>query len=59
VKRHGEKIQISHENTAHARVRPCNSDVFRNRMEKSRALKKLKESLPAPPSKRFAVDFLH
>jgi hypothetical protein len=49
VKRHREKIKISHENTAHARVLPC------NRMEKSRALKKLKESLPASPSKRFAV----
>jgi HSP90 family molecular chaperone len=52
VKRHRGKIKISHEKTAHARVLPCNSDVFRNRMEKSRALKKLKESLP---SKRCAV----
>ena len=42
-----KKIKISHEFTAHASVLPCNSDVFRNRMEKSRALKKLKESLPA------------
>jgi hypothetical protein len=40
VKRHREKI--SHENTAHAHVLPYNSDVFCNRMEKSRALKKLK-----------------
>ena len=55
VKRHCEKIKISDENTAHAHVLPCNSDVFRNRMEKSRALKKLKESLPASPSKRCAV----
>jgi HSP90 family molecular chaperone len=52
VKRHRGKIKISHEKNAHARVLPCNSDVFRNRMEKSRALKKLKESLP---SKRCAV----
>ena len=29
--------------------------VFRNRMKKSRALKKLKESLPASPSKRCVV----
>jgi hypothetical protein len=44
VKRHREKINFFYENTAHARVVPCNSDVFRNRMEKSRAHKKLKES---------------
>ena len=55
VKRHCEKIKISDENTAHARVLPCNSDAFRNRMEKSRALKKLKESLLASPRKRCAV----
>jgi hypothetical protein len=29
--------------------------VFRNRIKKSRALKKLKESLPASPSKRCVV----
>jgi hypothetical protein len=52
VKRHREKIKTAHEKNAHVRVLPCNSDVFRNRMEKSRALKKLKESLPAQ-------DFLH
>ena len=34
VKRYREKIKISHENTAHARVLPCNLDVFCNRMEK-------------------------
>jgi hypothetical protein len=39
VKRHREKIKLSHENTAHARVLPCNSDVFRNSMEKSSDLR--------------------